>query len=225
MAKVSWLKVFCLISCLLNAGLIWFLVNLLKFDATRVDLYHYLANQFGSVEIVLTGDSLTRRNSDLAWKTAGLAFNVRNIAKDGDDIYQVTAQIDRAIAVKPKIVTIMAGTNRVKDMSAKETFRFYQQAVWQTIESGAKPILMEAPMTNRADLNKYLSSLNALLCKFASENKLPFFKTNEVLGIKQELAAPYTVDGVHLTPLAYERLNKKLIPFIQSHLQTANNKN
>ncbi|MAG75193.1 MAG: hypothetical protein CL811_00425 [Colwelliaceae bacterium] len=225
MAKVSWLKVFCLISCLLNAALVWFLCNLLRFDATRVDLYQYLAKQFGSVEVVLTGDSLTRRNSDLAWKAAGLALNVRNVAKDGDDIYQITAQIDRALAVEPKVVTIMAGTNRVKDMSADETFRLFQQAVWRVMESGTKPILIEAPMTNRADLNKYLSSLNALLFKFAIENKLPFFKTNEALGIEQELRAPYTVDGVHLTPLAYEQLNKKLIPFIQSHLKMANNKN
>lgn len=225
MAKVSGLKLLCVGSLLLNSALILLTINLLKFDSTRADLFDYLVSRFGNVEIVITGDSLTQRNSDLAWQTAGLALNAQNVAVDGHNIYEIAAQVNNALMLKPKLVTIMAGTNRVKGMSADETFTRYKQVVFQMLEQGVNPILMEAPLTNRPVLNKYLSNLNGLLFTFASENKLPFFNTNEVLGIEQELGPPYTVDGVHLTPLAYERLNEQLIPFIQSHLQLIKNKN
>lgn len=225
MAKVSGLKLLCGGSLLLNSVLILLIVNLFKFDSTRADLFDYLVNHFGNVEIVIAGDSLTRRNSDLAWQTAGLALNVQNVAVDGNNIYEIAAQVDNALKWNPKLVTIMAGTNRVKDMSAVQTFVHYQKILTRVLSQGGTPIIMAAPLTDRPPLNDYLVALNVLLFQFALENGLPFFDTNEAIGVEQKLGAPYTVDGVHLTPLAYERLNKKLIPFIQSHLQSVNNNN
>jgi lysophospholipase L1-like esterase len=205
-----------LLSIVSNILLIVLIFFILKLDTVRVELYQQLVRHYGKVEIIFIGDSLTRRNSDIAMFTGGFRFNVINKAIDGYTIPQISKQlIDSLIPLSPCLVIVMAGTNRQEGDSLKSNLNQYQNILDNLISNNINVILLETLSTQRATLNTYINQLNENLRNIAKEKNIRFFPSNEYLTKNGKLLSEYTKDGVHLNERGYKALNNQLIPYIK----------
>lgn len=204
-----------LLSIISNFFLISVLFFILKLDTIRVELYQQLVRHFGKIEIVLVGDSLTRRNSDIAMLVGGFRFNAINIAIDGYTIPQIVKQSnDLLLPLSPCLVIVMAGTNRQEMDSLNSNLIQYEKMLDGLLKQSIDVILLETLLTQRANLNSYINQLNENLKIITMKKNISYFSSNTYLTENGRLLDKYSEDGVHLSLLGYETINKNLLPFI-----------
>ena len=175
------------------------------------------AMQENTAGIVFLGDSIT----DYADFDALLPeHHIINRGIAGDTTSGVLKRLGEVISLKPGKLFLLIGTNdigdgletapivrnirqivsRVKEKSPET--RIYLQAVFPTRHIGTRP---NAEITA---LNTSLKAVaEALHCTFIDLYPL-------LLDGEGELAEEYTVDGLHLSPAAYEVWMKFILPYL-----------
>ncbi|MGJ8694434.1 MAG: SGNH/GDSL hydrolase family protein [Thalassotalea sp.] len=205
-------------SLFVNSVLLILLIGLLKIDNVRVEIYKTLVMSFGQSDIVLLGDSITRRNSDFAMMLGGFNFNTINQGVDGYTIAQVDRKInDVIIPLNPCLVVLMAGTNRQAGDSVQQNTKLYRDLLVKLKKHSIDIVVLETILANKAPLNDYIKQLNEQMKKVTAEHHITYFPSNQFLSDGNRLLDEYTNDGIHLTSRGYDVLNEALLPFIKQH--------
>lgn len=205
-------------SLLINITIVSLLLAILKLDVIRAELYKELVMRFGSKHIIFLGDSLTRRNSDLAMYTGLYKLNALNYATDGYTLPQVYRRlVDKALPQYPCLVVIMAGTNRQDNDSVESNVSIYEKILDKAAANSTSVIVLQTPLTQTLEMNNYIQVFNQQLETLTQKKGVSFFPTNFYLASKNKLKGEYSSDGVHLNNNGYEVLNAALIPFLKQN--------
>ncbi|HEX2983767.1 MAG TPA: GDSL-type esterase/lipase family protein, partial [Ignavibacteriales bacterium] len=105
---------------------------------------------------------------------------------------------------------IMGGVNDLyNDYSPEDVFKNYKMIVEKLQANNIQPIIqstLNVSTWKRADeKNPLIDELNALLIKYAAENKITYVNLNDVLSKDGKLIQAYTYDGLHLNAEGYKR--------------------
>jgi len=202
----------------LNILLILIIASLLKVDNIRSEVYNQLVLYLGEVKVAFVGDSLTRRNSDLAMLVGSMSFHSKNFGIDGYTIQQIRRQLaDVVTPNSPCLVVVMAGTNRQEGDSLIENMQSYQNMLASLTVQNISVIVMETLLTDNSDVNKYINQLNASLKAYTLDKKIVYFPSNAYLSDEHVLIRQFSLDGVHLNQAGYETLNQQLLPYIKQN--------
>lgn len=159
-------------------------------------------------DIVMLGDSLTER---FDWQRSVEApAPVRNRGIAGDTSDGIIARLAEIVAVRPRAVFIMIGTN---DLWTTNSPRKVAQNVEEAIrtlrtDNPELPIYIQTvlPVRSEPNLNRRVTRINAELVTLASTHDVIMIDTYaSLVDASGLLAAPYTDDGVHLTAAGYAR--------------------
>jgi lysophospholipase L1-like esterase len=109
------------------------------------------------------------------------------------------------INYKPKICFIEGGINDIGyGFSTKETVENFKSIVDSLKVNNIIPVLSSTLYQHNKEKNvKKIDSINFLVKKYATENKIDYLDLNEKLSENHSLKAEYTTDGTHLTTQAY----------------------
>ena len=198
--------------------LILVITSLLKVDNIRSEIYSQLVLYLGGVKVAFVGDSLTRRNSDLAMLVGGMSFHSKNFAIDGYTIPQIQRQLtDSVIPKSPCLGVVMAGTNRQEGDSLAENTQKYKNMLASLTAQNISIIVMETFLTDNSDVNNYINQLNANIKAYALDKEIVYFPSNDYLSDEHALISRFSLDGVHLNQTGYEVLNQQLLPYIKQN--------
>ena len=159
-------------------------------------------------DIVFIGDSLTERFNLQPSIEAPAPVRNRGIAGDTSD--GIIARLDELVAVRPRAVFIMIGTNDLwTPNSPRRVAQNVQQAILTLRTNNPElPIYIQTvlPVRSEPHLNRRVIRINAELVTVASAHNVTVIDTySSFVDPSGLLAAPYTDDGVHLTAAGYAR--------------------
>jgi lysophospholipase L1-like esterase len=158
-------------------------------------------------QIAMVGDSLT----ELApWSGMFPDADIANYGISGDTVDGVVARVPSILASRAKKVFVMIGINDLrKGQSVISIIPTYRKLV-ETLGGDGGQVFVESTLcTSVRDLNVRVSELNAQLRTFCTTNpqRCEFIEViDAVCPHNQSLAdSSFTADGLHLSPLGYER--------------------
>jgi acyl-CoA thioesterase-1 len=199
-----------------------------------------------SLRIVTLGDSITKgvRQGvadnetfsaclEAALKTRGVAAQVVNVGIGGERTDQALVRLRKdVIEKKPRIVTIMYGTNdsyvdvgKTRPRLTVEEYRTHLTQLVEELQSaGIRPVLMTEPRWGKSAKNGLGENPNGLLEKYvdvcralAKERKLPlvdhFADWTKAEDQGTEIAG-WTTDQCHPNPAGHRRMAELILPVI-----------
>lgn len=162
----------------------------------RQTLAHWLSKVVAPPTVFI-GDSIT---------SGGQWFDdIRNInlASNGLVTYQITGNLKRAKAYRPKRIVVMAGMN--------DAFRGYDpekiRNLWQTICQEPAVVIVLIPPTKYADINLKIDEINRIIAENSNGRQIINL---DMAGENGLIRPEYVADGVHFTSKAYELWISKL---------------
>ncbi|GLR73887.1 SGNH/GDSL hydrolase family protein [Aliivibrio sifiae] len=170
------------------------------------------------VDVVLFGDSITEWGPWQDVFTDILHVN-RGIA--GDTTFGMLRRIDTTMAVKPKLISIMAGVNDLaQGFSVDSVFENYTKMLSYWQESRCF-ILVQSTLycgNKLVHLNPKVTELNQRLEVYCQQHQLTYLDVNAILSPNGVLSNQYTCDDLHLNALAYSKWIIVLKPQIEKLL-------
>lgn len=167
--------------------------------------------------IVMIGNSLTEQGGD--WSERLDIEGVKNRGISGDNTHGVLARLGEIICAKPKVVTIMIGTNDLwTDYSAVEVGENIDKIA--TTLSEALPeseiyVQTIMPLEKDHEMTSRLASINLEIRSFQNR-EYQILDTFEVMANTEGyLVSSLTNDGVHLTESGYI----KWVSFLKKHIK------
>lgn len=179
--------------------------------------------------VVFMGNSITD-----CWPDANPAFFADNNFVGRGISGQVSSQMlvrfqSDVIALQPKVVVILCGTNDIAQNNGIITHEHILQNIKSMCELARahriKPIvcsLLPAKAFKwRPDLQpaEEIVRMNIMIQQFAKENKIPYVDYYSAL-VDEEggLPAIYSKDGVHPNPAGYAVMEKVIMPILKRYL-------
>ncbi len=166
-------------------------------------------------DLLLFGDSLTEWGP---WHDLLSDFRLINRGISGDTTRDMLARVHATLTSKPDLVLVMAGINDLLQAeSVSAVLPRYRQLV-QSWRDRDLPVLVQSTLyvgANLVSLNPLVAELNReleLMCE--SDPCLNFVDLNSVLCPQGVLPTEHSQDGVHLTPLAYQRWQQQILPLL-----------
>jgi len=198
--KRSVLKIALSISLLVNVFLVPVVANSYLGFVYVQTLAHWKSKIIPPNTVYL-GDSLT---------AGGRSFNHQtdiNLGSNGLQSYQIAAMLPKAREYKPDHIVVMAGTN---DAIRGPIDEAQARTIWAEICSDSKVVVILAPHSRSPSLNERLNTINVIAKSTCEERQRPIISLDELAGNDDLIKPEYTVDGVHLTPAAYDILRGRL---------------
>lgn len=172
--------------------------------------------------VVMLGDSLIQGGRWAEYFPEVLAHNE---GVGGDTVAQVAARLDRALALEPDLLIVMAGINDLGRRAPAAQVIEGHAALWEEIAVkrpgaqlavlGLLPVI-EAKTSFRVS-NRDICGINRELQKMARRRNLIFIDLYPLMaGPDGSLKNALTKDGVHLTPAAYDLWRRALQPLIKA---------
>lgn len=164
------------------------------------------------VDIVLFGDSITEWGP---WQDVFTDITHVNRGIAGDTTFGMLRRIDTTLAVKPKLISIMAGINDLSQgFSVDSVFENYTTMLtyWQKNHC---PVLVQSTLycgNKLAHLNVKVTELNERLEEYCQQNNFHYLNVNQVLSPNGLLSNEFTCDDLHLNARAYSTWIKILQP-------------
>jgi acyl-CoA thioesterase-1 len=209
-----------------------------------------------AIRIVTLGDSITKgiRTGVKAEETfaallqeslrkKGVSAEVTNVGIGGERTDQALLRLDKVIALKPQIVTVMYGTNDSyidpgKDRSritVEEFRRNLKLIVKKLRDAGIVPVLMTEPRWGKsAQPNGSGEHPNLLLEKFmaacreeAQELKVPLVDNFQIWTAAEQDGtdiAEWTTDQCHPNPIGHRKLADAIRPVVEKSLKAPQNR-
>jgi len=171
-------------------------------------------------DIVFIGDSITA-----GWATANPAFyrdGRINRGIGGQTTQQILLRFSQdVIALKPRLVHIMAGTNDVAGNTGPTTLDTIEGNIAAMVvlakAAGIKVVLASTPPASHFQWSPTLhpaptiAALNERLRRLAARERVTFVDYGKVLAMPDgTLRADYTVDGTHLNAAGYAAIEPSL---------------
>ena len=170
------------------------------------------------VDVVLFGDSITEWGP---WQDVFTHIPHVNRGIAGDTTFGMLGRIKTTLAVKPKLVSIMAGINDLSQgFSIDSVFDNYiaMLTYWQKNNC---PILVQSTLYcgNRlAHLNPKVTELNTRLESYCQQHNINYLNVNQILSPNGFLSNDFTCDDLHLNAKAYSAWIKVLQPKLDNFL-------
>ncbi len=155
-------------------------------------------------DIVMFGDSITEWGP---WNEA-LDYKIANRGIAGDTTMGMLKRIDTSIAVKPKLVCVMAGINDLaQGYGVEQVFANYEEMLGIWKESGCQVLVQSTLLVGKrlVALNSQVNDLNQRLQALCSQEGIEYLDVNSVLEKQGMLDAKYSCDDLHLNAKAYRQ--------------------
>jgi lysophospholipase L1-like esterase len=195
-------------------------------SVVRKSLFHALATSSVGSPTVFVGDSIT----EFCEPDELLGFPVLNRGISSDTTVDVLSRLDDVLALHPRAVYLMIGSNDAmerssvadaaaryqqilqKIRSASPATRIYLQSVLPVLPSGS---MIQSMGRNRvARLNPWIQEMNQRISSYADSRSIFYINIHDDLLENGELAPRYTVDGVHLSGAGYGVWKQKILPYL-----------
>jgi hypothetical protein len=164
-----------------------------------------------NADIATVGDSIT---ADVSWQEVFPGLSIANRGIKGDTTSGVLGRIPGILAVHPKLVVLLVGTNDVvTDDTVPQIFARYQRIV-AALTPHAKVVLVSvmpcgAVLKTCKDTMPKINALNASIKTIPGAQFLDLTPTLSEGGV---MKPAYTYDGVHLTVAGFESWKSALEP-------------
>jgi len=175
---------------------------------------------------VFLGDSLT----ELCEWSELLDAPVLNRGISSDTTVDILNRLDAVLALRPKAIYLMIGTNDgLQRSSVADTAERYQQILKRIHQaSPSTRIYMQSLLPIRAtgsyvkslgehrgeELNAWIREMNQTISAFADNKSTFYINIHDDLLENDELGRRYTVDGIHLSGEGYSVWKQRLLPFL-----------
>ncbi len=179
--------------------------------------------------VVFMGNSITE-----GWKDSHPDFFKKNSYLDRGISGQTSPQMllrfrQDVIALKPKVVVILAGTNDIAGNTGPSTLEMILDNISSMAElakaNGIQPIICsllpayDYPWKHGMEPNIKIPKLNAMLKAYALKKGFIFVDYFSAMAMPDNsMIAEYTSDGVHCTSKGYDKMEKMIVPAIQKAL-------
>jgi lysophospholipase L1-like esterase len=168
---------------------------------------HYVC-KLNSAQAVVVGDSIGAGGCHWAGYLGLPPLRTINLAGNGYTFYQVSAQIDKAIQYRPKVILVFAGTNDAFAIQANRlSLPELKSDVQKIIESckGTPCVFVLPPPSKIHEINIILKQVRTVIRSVGDQNGVAFVGAVEGLADSGGIILEkFTTDGVHLTPEAYK---------------------
>ncbi|NLO69733.1 MAG: acylhydrolase [Porphyromonadaceae bacterium] len=185
---------------------------------------------FDKNRVVFMGNSITQ-----GWIKANPEFFSANPYLCRGISGQTTPQMlirfrQDVIALKPKVVVILAGTNDIAGNTGPSTLEMIMDNLASMAEiavaNGIHPILCSVlpaydyPWRKGQEPHVKIPQLNVMIKEYAKKKKITYVDYFSVMADERNgLIAAYTNDGVHCTPEGYAVMEKMIVPEINKLLK------
>jgi len=177
----------------------------LPIQVMRADHFHELAASGERADVVMFGDSTT----EFANWSELLGRPIANRGIAGETVEDLRARVEDVVALRPKVVFILAGNNDLlRGVSPKEVLARYS-ALLTELKSGLPEtrIVVQALLPVRDRMARFaggIAELNALLARYSKDVGATWLDVGPRLADQSGfLAEQNTRDGAHLTGVAY----------------------
>lgn len=177
-------------------------------DNFRAVTVHEVTRKLAHVKplpYALAGDSLTAQWVSAGRDLAGSRFGALNLGAPGAVLSQITWQLDNAARLKPRVLSIAAGTNdRLQGRSNEEIL-----AGWDALILHAKTLPLQSvvvtavPLPRDPSQDARLLALNADLQAKVKSAGWGFVDLNAAILRAPDRAALYQPDGLHFSAQMY----------------------
>ena len=170
------------------------------------------------VDMVLFGDSITEWGP---WQDVFTHIPHVNRGIAGDTTFGMLRRIETTLAVKPKLISIMAGINDLSQgFTVDSVFDNYiaMLTYWQKNDC---PILVQSTLycgNKLAHLNPKVTALNSRLGFYCQQHNIHYLNVNQILSPNSFLSNEFTCDDLHLNANAYSAWIKVLQPKLETLL-------
>ncbi len=155
---------------------------------------------------VLLGDSITQWNPIKETE-------ILNLGVAGDTTLDILLRIQEVEKINYQKVIFKAGINDIlNNFSLKKSCELYGKVV-EVLQRNFQEVtlLSVLPIENRRRINVKVRRLNGHIQEIAVSNNLKYLNIHplfcdEELNLKKE----YSTDGIHLSPMGYDILNKEI---------------
>jgi lysophospholipase L1-like esterase len=190
----------------------------------------------GRIDVYFVGDSITRRwgTSDEQWKALlenwnanFRGWNAGNFGWGADKTQNMLWRLQNGEldGVNPKVVVVMAGTNNIGnatpigDTEARATDVARGAGPGPEIHKRAPHATVVltgiTPRNDNPDVMPIVNSANRQISKLANGKAIRYISINEQLALpNDQLREGMTIDGLHLTPQAYQHWANGLKPIL-----------
>jgi lysophospholipase L1-like esterase len=175
---------------------------------------------------VFVGDSIT----EFCELDELLGTPVLNRGISSDTTVDVLDRLDDVLALHPKAIYLMIGSNDAAQRSTVADAAGRYQQILQRIRSASPatriymqsvlPILATSSMIQRmgpnrvAQLNPWIREMNRRISAYADNQSIFYIDIHDDFAENNELAPRYTVDGVHLSGPGYMVWKQRILPYL-----------
>lgn len=192
----------------------------------RRSLFESLEPSSAQSPTVFLGDSLT----ELCEWNELLDAPVLNRGISSDTTVDVLNRLDAVLALHPKAIYLMIGTNDAIELSsvadtvgryeqilrriheASPTTRVYMQSVLPVLSTGT--VVQSLGRNRGIELNQWIREMNRTISRYADDKSIFYINIHDDLLENDELALRYTVDGIHLSGAGYNVWRQRVLPFL-----------
>lgn len=158
------------------------------------------------LDYALVGDSLTAQWPAAGAMLGGNRFSALNLGAPGAVLSQIGGQLDNAARLKPRRLSIAAGTNdRLQGRSDQEIVQAFDDVLAHAQRLGfASVIVTSIPVPRDFSQDARILALNANLQAKVKGAGWRFVDLNATVLQAPDRAALYQPDGLHFSPRMYE---------------------
>ena len=194
-----------------------FSVCLLGLSSMTQPVFAQLRPELAPPEVMMLGDSITEAGP---WRALFPKTRILNRGVSGYTTYDLLREMKAIVALRPAKVFLMIGINDLlKRATVEQTFKQYTLIV-DELQKNKITVVMQATLEcSRPQCGSAVEavrSLNQKLQAFALARNIQWLDLNPGLANDQQGLLPkYTIDGLHLSKLAYLYWAERLRSFIQ----------
>ncbi len=172
----------------------------------------------GDRPIVFLGDSLTHEGEWEEW----LNLPIHNRGISGDTTYGILQRLNSVLAANPQKIFILIGVNDiVKGVNSQKIIQNYTQILSQIHQSHPETqVFVESLLPTRKilenrQINPVIQETNQKLEILAEQFSYPYINLwSAFLSDQGDLAPQYSLDGLHLNGLGYDRWQQILKQYL-----------
>lgn len=175
--------------------------NRWQVEAQKHQLYDaYLQN----ISCVMLGNSITQQAQ---WNELLNRNDIANRAISGETISGMLQRLPAILALKPKLIFVMAGINDIiyRGHHAEAIFKEYKQLLDSILAHHVEPVVTSTLfVTYDSGINQQVAVLNQLLVQYCQQQQIRFVDLNRSLSKDGLLLSEFSYDGIHINDKAYK---------------------
>lgn len=159
-------------------------------------------------DIVFFGDSITRASD---FREYFPYFDIVNSGYSGDTLKGMLSRVAGVAAVEPEKVFVLGGINGLTDTNAADCIKTYAKlldSLKEALPDAEIYVQSVLPVSHEKEAvychNTAIADFNAKLVELAQEKGAVFVNLYPLYELNGEMNPELTVDGIHLTPEAYD---------------------